>query len=169
MSRGRTLNIDYFSVNKNNLTVTKVDPYNLIFREGAWYIIAYCHMKDEVETFKVSRIKSVKVTDEIYMRPYTFSLKEYLKNNWGVFRGEKIKVSVRFDKKLEDFIKNTKWHINQQIEDEENDFIIFSVYLNETNEIKKWIMSFGKMAEVIEPESLREEIKQEIEAMYKKY
>lgn len=169
MSRGRALSLNYFSINKSSLTIRKVDPYNLIFKSGAWYIIGYCHMKQQVETFKVSRIKSLKITDEIYMRPYNFELKDYLEKNWALFTGEKTKVTIKFDKNMDCFIRDTKWHVNQEIKNLEDGSVLFSVYVDETDDIKNWVMGFGKNAEVIEPSQLRDEIKQEIIEMSKKY
>lgn len=169
INRGRTVSINYFSINKNNLTVRKVDPYTLLFREGAWYIIGYCHMNDTIETFKLSRIKTIKATNEIYMIPHTFSLKDYLNNNWGVFRGKKTKVVIKFDKSISEFIKDGRWHISQQIEELEDGDVLLSMYLDDTDELKKWIIGIGKDAEVLEPKSLREEIKMEIGQIYKKY
>lgn len=169
MSRGRALSLNYFSINKSSLTIRKVDPYNLIFKSGAWYIIGYCHMKQQVETFKVSRIKSLKITNEIYMRPYNFELKDYLEKYWGLFTGEKTKVTIKFDKNMDYFIKDTKWHVNQEIKSLEDGSVLFSVYVDETDDIKNWVMGFGKNAEVIEPSQLRNEIKQEIIEMSKKY
>jgi Predicted transcriptional regulator len=169
MSRGRSLSLNYFSINKNSLTIRKVDPYNLIFKSGAWYIIGHCHMKEQVETFKVSRIKNLKITDEIYMRPHTFQLKDYLENYWGLFKGEKTKITIKFDKDVDSFIRDTKWHTNQEIKSLEDGSVLFSVYIDDTDDVKNWIMSFGKNAEVIEPDHLRDEIKQEIEEMFKKY
>lgn len=169
MNRGRSISINYFSLNKNSLTVRKVDTYNLLFREGGWYIIGYCHMNDAVETFKLSRIKALKVTNEIYMTPHTFSLKEYLDNNWGVFKGEKTRVSIKCSKDISNFIKDGKWHINQQIEEQEDGSVLLNLYLNDTDEIKNWVMSLGKYAEIIEPKKFRDEMKAEIEQIYKKY
>lgn len=169
MSRGRTLSVNYFSINKNSLTIRKIDPYSLIFREGSWYIIGYCHMNDNVETFQVSRIKNLKITDEIYMKPHTFSLKGYLENNWNVFKGEKTKIIIKFDKEIEEFIKSTKWHSSQQLKLNEDGSIVLTLYLDKTDDIKKWVIGFGSRAEVIEPKKLREEIKREIEEIYKKY
>ncbi len=169
MSRGRTLSINYFSINRNNLTIKKVDPYNLIFREGSWYIIGYYYKNDQVQTFKISRIQSLKITDEIYMIPHNFSLKEYLEENLTAFKGDKSKVVIKFDKEVSSFIKNGKWHINEQIENLDDGSLLLSIYLDELNEIKNWILGFGKNAEVIEPIVLREEIKKEIEDIYKKY
>lgn len=169
MARGRSLNINYFSMNKNDLTMRKVDPYDLIFKEGNWYIIGYCHMKDDVENFQINRIKSLKVSNNIYMRPRTFSLKDYLSNHWGVFVGDKIKIVIRFDKEIAGFIQRTKWHINQIIDELQGGGILFSLYVDDIKEVKQWILGFGKNAEVIEPKVLRESIKLEIEELHKKY
>ena len=169
INRGRSISINYFSLNKNSLTVRKVDTYNLLFREGGWHIIGYCHMNNTVETFKLSRIKTLKVTNEIYMIPHTFSLKEYLDNNWGAFNGEKTKVSIKFAKNISDFIKDGKWHVSQQIEEQEDGAVVLNLYLNDTEEIKNWVMSLGKYAEIMEPQELRDEMKSEMEQIYKKY
>ncbi|OAA84893.1 helix-turn-helix transcriptional regulator [Clostridium ljungdahlii] len=169
MSRGRSLSINYFSVNKNNLTMRKIDPYDLIFKEGDWYIIGYCHMKGDIRSFKLNRVKNLKISKDIYMRPHTFSLKEYLDKNWGIFMGDKIKVVIKFSEKEAAFIKDTTWHIHQHIDQLKGGKILFTIYLNELEDIKKWILSFGKNAEVIEPIELRKNIKKELEELYKRY
>jgi len=41
--------------------------------------------------------------------------------------------------------------------------------LDGTEEIKRWVLSFGKHAEVIEPEELHDSLRGELEAMSMKY
>lgn len=169
INKGRSLSINYFSINKNNLTIKKIDPYDLIFRMGLWYLIGYCHSTDSIEILKVSRIQSLKTTNEIYIKPHNFSLKDYLDNFWAVFNGDKIKVIIKFCSQISDFIKSGKWHINQKITDLEDGSVMLEMYLNNTDDIKSWVFSFGKYAEVIEPDELRKEIKKELEDVYVKY
>lgn len=169
MSRGRAISISYFSINKNSVNLEKLDAYNLIFKEGLWYVIGYCHRKDSIEAFEVSRIKDFKITNEIYMRPYDFSLKDYLKNNLTLFKGEKIKITIKFNEEVSSFIKDGKWHVSEELEHLKDGSVLFTMHLDETDEIIKWIMGFGKNAEIIEPQELREEIKKELEEMYKIY
>ncbi len=172
MSRGRTLSINYFFINKNDSIIKKVDPYNLIFRDGEWNIIGYSYVSDEVEIFKLSRIESLKITDEIYMRPHTFSLKGYLQENLSIFKDDKNKIIIKFNKKIKDFIKDKRWYINQDMENLQDGSILLNIYLDglqEIEELKTWILGFGKNAEVIEPIILREKIKEEVEIMLKQY
>ncbi|HYO54010.1 WYL domain-containing protein [Archangium sp.] len=38
----------------------KVDPYGLALRRGIWTLVGYCHLRQEVRTFLVHRIRSLK-------------------------------------------------------------------------------------------------------------
>ncbi|MBP2032782.1 putative DNA-binding transcriptional regulator YafY [Clostridium algifaecis] len=169
MNRGRSLSIDYFSINKNDSSMVKVDPYNLIFKEGSWYVIGYCDVKNDVDVFDLTRIKSLKITKDVYMRPHNFSLNEFLNKNCCTFNENKTKVVIKFTGKSVAFIKSCKWHINQHIKELSKDSILFTIYLDGTDDVKAWILGFGKDAEIIEPLYLRNEIKQEIDELNEKY
>lgn len=145
MSKGRSLNIDYFSVNKNNLTMRKVDPYDLIFKQGNWYVVGYCHMKDSVEIFKLDRIKNLKISSDVYMRPHTFSLKDYLDDHWGLFTGDKIRVTIKFSRNISQFIKSIKWNADQHVDELENGNIILSFYVDDVDEVKGGLWVLEKM------------------------
>lgn len=169
ISSGKALHLSYFSMNKDSITEREVDPYSIVFRQGAWYLIAYCNTRNEVRIFKVSRIRELELTNTPFMKPANFSVKEYLKNSWGIFRGEQTQVKIKFSKEAAEFIKETLWHENQEIEKLADGNILFSVYVNGLGEIKRWVMGFGMDAEVIEPEALRKDIAQEIEKLYNTY
>ena len=59
------------------------------------------------------------------------------------------------------YIQEKFWHDNQEIHTQDDGSIIFEAEVAGTKEIKFWIMSWGSKAEVLEPESLREEIRSE--------
>jgi len=152
-------------MSKNGQTTRTIDPYSLIFRKGFWYLVGFCHLREEIRTFKILRIKTIRVTEGTFKRPKSFSIKEYMKNSWNIFRGEDTEVKILFKREAASFIKETQWHENQQIEELPNGDIIFTVYVNGTAEIKSWAMGFSDKAKVLEPKSLKEEIKKEIKAL----
>jgi predicted DNA-binding transcriptional regulator YafY len=53
------------------------------------------------------------------------------------------------------------WHPSQKIEQQNNGQLTVSYQVAGTSEIKRWILGFGPLAEVLEPESLRREIASE--------
>jgi predicted DNA-binding transcriptional regulator YafY len=67
------------------------------------------------------------------------------------------------------YIKEKIWHESQQIHSQPDGSIIFEAEVAGTDEIRFWIMIWGSKAEVLEPESLRQEIRIEAEKMVKRY
>jgi predicted DNA-binding transcriptional regulator YafY len=63
------------------------------------------------------------------------------------------------------YFKEKIWHDTQEIISQKDGSIIFEAEVAGTEEIKFWVMSWGSKAEVLEPQSLREEIRAESEAL----
>jgi proteasome accessory factor B len=53
--------MSYASPKRPEPTERKVDPYGLALRRGIWTLVGYCHLRQEVRTFLVHRIRSLKV------------------------------------------------------------------------------------------------------------
>ena len=101
--------------------------------------------------------------------PKAFDFEEFMRPSFGVFQGEGVKVKIRFAPDAAGYIKEKIWHDNQKIVPQKDGSIVFEAEVAGTEEIKFWILSWGSKAQVIEPESLREEIRAESEVMAEKY
>ncbi|MCK8816756.1 WYL domain-containing protein [Natroniella sulfidigena] len=162
--------IKYYSHTGNKVSERTVSPYILNLKKGFIYLIAYCHKREEVRVFRIDRIREIEVTANKFKYPEEFSLKQYLGNSWGIMRGEEdIKVKVKFSGDLARWMKESNHHRTQEIEELEDGSIIMSFVSCGFNEIKGWILKYGADAEVIEPKSLREEIKAEVKKMGEVY
>jgi len=166
----RSLNIHYYTVSRNELTIRKVDPYHLRYFQGAWYLIAYCHFRQEVRIFALDRIRQLETLEEIFQVKTDFSLEEYLGNSLGIERGEKVEeVKILFDPEQARWIRERKWHKSQEIEYQPDGSLILGLKVSSLGEIKRWVLSFGAHAKVLFPASLQEEIMQEIKNMAQAY
>jgi hypothetical protein len=89
----------------------------------------------------------------------------------GVRSVHRVKVQNRlwFSSDAAGYIKEKIWHESQEIHTQKDGSIIFEAEVAGTDEIKFWIMSWGSKAEVLEPESLRDEILREAEVMLERY
>jgi len=169
ISNQNTIKIEYYSMSKDQNRVRKVDPYNLYFKKGAGYLIGYCHLREEIRMFRIDRIKKLDILDRTFVRPDDYSLEKYLENVWGVERGEEKEIELLFSGFAAKYVQEYDWHSSQQIEELNDGQIIFRVRTGSIEEIKSWILSFGAEVEVLEPEDLKLEIKDEIENMLKIY
>jgi predicted DNA-binding transcriptional regulator YafY len=57
---------------ENIETDRDIDPYGLILRDGGWYVIGYCHMRQAQRSFRLDRVRSVQALSECFVRPDGF-------------------------------------------------------------------------------------------------
>ena len=57
ISRRKTIQFSYYTMERNATADRKVDPYHLVFRSGQFYLIGYAHERDAVRVFRLSRIR----------------------------------------------------------------------------------------------------------------
>lgn len=161
----QSLSITYYTASRDECTERTVDPYHLRFHAGAWYLIAFCHLRGETRIFALDRVSQAKNTGRAFQVDPSFSLEAYLGDSFSIERGgEPVPVVVRFDAYQARWVRERRWHPSQEIEEMEDGSLVLRLKVAGLGEIKRWVMSFGSHAEVLEPLSLREEI---IEEMYR--
>ncbi len=166
ISAQNCVEITYFTATRNVTSTRCIDPYHLRYHQGVWYLIAFCHFRNEVRVFALDRIRSYKETGAAFEIPEGFSLEDFLKHSMGIEIGTvPIEVAVRFDAYQARFIRDQIWHSSQEIEDLSDGSIILKLTVSGLGELKRWIMFYGQHAEVLHPESLREEIAQDAVAL----
>jgi predicted DNA-binding transcriptional regulator YafY len=158
--RHHPVDITYLSRSQSEPTKRRVDPYGLTFRIGAWYVVGYCHLRKDIRTFSLDRIKWLRVEDKLRFRyPADFNLQEWLSRGWQLQSGgTPTEVVVRFAPKTAAWILGGQWHPTQQIDKNKDGSVTFRVTISGSEEMKYWILSFGADAEVIAPESLRKSV-----------
>ncbi len=57
ISKQRTVKFTYWSIARDETRERTIDPYALLPHEGSWYVIGRDHGRDEIRTFRVSRIR----------------------------------------------------------------------------------------------------------------
>jgi predicted DNA-binding transcriptional regulator YafY len=72
---------------------------------------------------------------------------------------------VRFSPTAARYVQELRWHPSQQLRPLNDGSLLFEVEVADTTELKAWVLSFGKQAEVISPLQLREELCEEIRQM----
>jgi proteasome accessory factor C len=63
---GHTVEIDYWSGGRDELTTRRIDPGPPFFALGEWYTDAYCHLREGTRMFRVDRIRALRPTDATF-------------------------------------------------------------------------------------------------------
>jgi predicted DNA-binding transcriptional regulator YafY len=165
----KSIEMVYYTMSRKKESKRKVDPYKIWFFNGTFYLIGHCHVRDEVRIFALDRIKMLHQTKETFEVPEDFSLEDFIGPSFGVYQGAPVHIKVWFHPDVAGYIKEKIWHESQQIHPHDDGSIIFEADVAGTDEIRFWIMTWGSKAEVLEPESLREDIRAEAEMISRRY
>src|SRR4051812_14128630 len=57
ISKQRTIKFDYWSISRDELADRTVNPYALLPDNGIWYVVGYDLDRDDIRTFRVSRVR----------------------------------------------------------------------------------------------------------------
>ncbi|MEW6110410.1 MAG: WYL domain-containing transcriptional regulator [Nitrospirota bacterium] len=166
----RSVDIAYKTWGSKEVKQRRVDPYGLVFHEGSWILIGYCHLRDDIRRFALDRIMDLKQTNFYFKPAEGFSLDEHLSHSWGIYDGKDVDVTVRFSSEIAALITRKKrWHPSEKRTILPSGEVELSFTVAGAREIKKWIYTWLPYAEVIKPEWFREQVKEELAKSAKKH
>lgn len=164
LADGRTMSMDYYTVSRDVHSHREVDPYHLHWKDGAWYLIGYCHMRKEVRIFALDRMENLVRSEGRFVRPRDFDVNEYLGHSWSMERGEQERlVRIAFDRVQARWIRERVWMEGQEIEEQADGGLVLAFRASGLGAVKRWVLGFGRHAEVLEPEELRRTVEEEVE------
>ena len=166
----RAVFITYKSLQSTEPTTYDVLPYGIIHHRGSLYLVGWAPDHKEIRHWKIDRMDDAEVTEVRFQRPEDFDLHEHMAKSFGVFHGQgNVHVKIRFSAEVARYVQEKTWHQNQKLIPEKDGSLIAEFDLGDTEEIKRWVLSFGKHAVVVEPEGLREEIAEEARCLLGAY
>ena len=149
-------------------------PYGIAYHKGSLYLVAFSCEHNMIRHFKVDRITVVDVQTLQFSPDPDFSLEKHFASSFGIYQSDEPsrqpkKIRIRFSSEAARYVQEKTWHPSQKLTKEKDGSVVLEVTLNDTHEIKAWTLSFGPKATVLEPESLCEEIVDDVEAMLNGY
>src|SRR5258705_5049333 len=55
--RNKTIVFDYYTMERDEVSSRRVDPYHLLFQGGQFYLLGYAHEREAIRVFRLSRIR----------------------------------------------------------------------------------------------------------------
>ncbi len=156
----RPLDIDYWTASRDELTRRRIDPYHLTLIDNDWYVIAYCHLRSEVRMFAPLRIRAAALAPGSFTRPDSFNITDYLGDSFRAVRGRQSRqVTLRFTATAAGRVEEKIWHKTQRLEMQPDGTLLMYLTVPDLIELKRWVLSWGRECEVLEPEELREQLR----------
>jgi predicted DNA-binding transcriptional regulator YafY len=157
----RTLEAEYHSFGRDAVSRRRLDPLHLWYQQGGIYLAAYCHTRRQVLTFALERFHHVRLTEDGFAPPPDFKLDRYLEGSFGLFRGDPVRIRLRFSRRVARDIAERNWHPSQTLSLLLTGELEMALKVPLSPEMRRWVLGYGKDVEVLEPKSLREDIRRE--------
>lgn len=144
-------------------TQLMVHPYMLKEYRNRWYVIGFSEVRQDIRTYAFDRIKTLTIKLKAPFIPNTFiNTNEYLKNCIGINLkdGKAEMVILKFVPSEGMYIKTQKLHQSQVIIQDDKSALIVSLDVVVNFELVGIILSYGSAVKILEPQHLRDKIKE---------
>jgi proteasome accessory factor B len=146
-----------------------VHPIAIKESQNRWYLVCFDLLRNDFRNFGLDRIQELSVTKKKF-EPIPCDINAMYKNAFGVETYEPVqKIVLMFTAYQAQYIKSLPLHHSQEVIFEDQKWCHFSYFMHPTNDFVMEIMKYGETVSVIEPQVLREDIKNRISKMMALY
>lgn len=167
MDERRQVQMDYYSSGRDALTSRRLNPLNLLFGSGNWYVQGWDHLSGENRLFRVDRIRDLKMLSKKF-KPEDYLAREGLKGypvEPARFKGRQVRL------RFAPFYAN--WVMEQDMfskkKKEKDGSVLCTLYAENFAWLEKELLRYGTEVEILEPEELRRDVLRRVNNLLKMY
>ncbi len=178
ISRRKTIEFDYYTMERDETSARKVDPYHLVFRSTQFYLVGHAHERDAVRVFRLSRIRG-KVSyatkaEHDFHGPKNFDRRDYgsraewqlgeSDGNARIFLRDRIAWLVERDYGGHGELRTAKKGDGTGGRGK-----VFETSYASSRQLVSWLLPWGSNAEVLEPRELAVEANERVELLRERH
>lgn len=153
-----TILIAYFANRSQEYSQRQVEPIGIFLQNNRWYLLAFCHLRNDYRQFRLDRINAVTFTDKSFTNKHP-SLKAYLEQLPKRER-EVHRVVLRLDESIERYLGDQKYYMGFVSREIINGKLELTFLTSSLEGFARWYMMFGDQVEVEGPPQLQHRIKE---------
>lgn len=171
MRDGCVLEMTYQGFAKTEPSTFMVEPYCLKMFKQRWYMLAHSVGKDKTLIYSLDRIHALEPTTQKYQLPKDFDAEFYFRNVYGVsgMEDESQEVEIKIEAYQANFLRTLPLHASQTEIERQEQYSIFRFNIVPSFEFKQELRKHGSVLEVLKPQWLRDEFRQDLEYQLSKY
>ncbi len=164
--RRKTIVFDYYTMERDELGGRKVDPYQLLFQGGQFYVVGRSHERDAIRVFRLSRIRGkigyATKAEHDFQRPAEFDPRAYANRiDWQFgdpLGSAEVWISSRIAWQIE---RHFGRYGEMRPGEDEGDRVFVTPYAN-ARQLIAWVLGLGEHARIAGPPELVEELHERV-------
>lgn len=166
----RRLGIGYYARASDAVTSRVVSPQRLVCYREAWYLDAWCHLREDLRSFALDGIREATPLDQPAKEITERKLDETLAGGYGIFAGRaKARARLRFTPERARWVAAEQWHPKQRASTARDGSYVLEFPYADDRELVGDILRHGRHVEVLAPPELRARVREELAAAAEGY
>ncbi len=166
----KQLEMEFFTKGTGSYSKRVISPQRLIRYRDNWYVDAWCHHKERLQTFSLDGIQSAKVLADKALSVDRKQLDAMLKSSYGIFSGKADKVAkLRFTPERARWVSLEDWHSEQRGAFDNDKHYLLEVPYSDDRELVMDILRHGPEVTVLDPPELRDKVAKALKAAAEMY
>ncbi len=145
------------------------DPYFLIFRGRAYYLIAYCQRRKEMRLFRLDRISDLKIRTQRFARNPEVSPASFFQHSWELQQGQPVRVKLQLSGRAAIVAQSGQHHPSEKLRQLPDGRLEYVATVAGLDEIARWVLGFGGEAVVVAPAELKQMVLARAETICEKH
>jgi predicted DNA-binding transcriptional regulator YafY len=171
--RRKTVVFDYYTMERDDTGTRRIDPYQLVYQGGQFYMVGRSHERDAIRVFRLSRIQGkvgyATKAEHDFQRPANFDPRAYadrIQWQFGESIGTaEILISSRIAWQIERHFGHWgDFRAGGDATDGDGEQIFTTAYANE-RQLVAWVLGLGGQARMIGPPELMAESSERIRTL----
>ena len=161
--------VSYFSFSNETEKQYLIEPLHFFESNGGMYVFVRIPKHDSIRTLAVERIQKIELSEERFEYPEDFDPEKLLESSFDMIYDDPVFAKIWISAGQAKYIRERKFFQKQTFAENEDGSLILEIETSGWGDVKRWVLSLGAEAVVLEPKKLRQEIKTEIEILAANY
>lgn len=161
MKMGKVLRIEYHDYDKDNASSVQLSPYCVKLFHQRWYVLGKVETYKQPRLFSLDRIVDLEILDSSFRLPKSFDAKQFFDEHYGVVIDDEIppqRVLLKVTPQQWKYLQSLPLHKSQRELESNDQWSILEYHMAPTWDLAMELMKYYDKVEVLEPESLRNEV-----------
>jgi predicted DNA-binding transcriptional regulator YafY len=138
-------------------------PYVIALHRGSVHFVAHDLGRAIVRAFPLDGVRDAVTEAERFELPIDFDPERLVLGAFGPVPAEdRRRAVIEFDARVADEVRSRKHHPDQRIATSKDGRVRLAMPVGDRDALVRWVLGFGSAARVIEPEDVREAVREEL-------
>jgi proteasome accessory factor C len=162
--RRKTIVFEYYTMERDETGARKVDPYQLLYQGGQFYVVGRSHERSAIRVFRLSRIRGkvgyATKAEHDFQRPDNFDPRAYANRIDWQFGDPVGTAEVRVSNRI-------AWQIERhfgrygEVRNDDDGLMFTTPYAN-ARQLIAWVLGLGENARILGPPELVAELRERV-------